>query len=170
MLSTSLQYTPLAAVSRPVAGTRKNTLIVTLPGSVKAVKENLEALFNQGVINHALDLIKGGNGREVHAALAQSSGQQPQSSHDCHHHHHHDHGHQSSEPRNVLSHDPSAPGGFPIIYRFHNCKLISQVSTRNRQSPYTLVSFEDAIRLIQQNIKTLPTQTLPVCAYNLIAV
>lgn len=36
-----LKYTPLAVLSRPVAGTRSNTLIITLPGSVKAVKENL---------------------------------------------------------------------------------------------------------------------------------
>ncbi|CAM9193389.1 unnamed protein product [Scytosiphon promiscuus] len=39
-----LKYTPLAVLSRPVAGTRNNTLVVTLPGSVKAVKENLGSL------------------------------------------------------------------------------------------------------------------------------
>jgi len=32
-------------MSRPVAGTRGRTLIITLPGSPKAVKENLEALL-----------------------------------------------------------------------------------------------------------------------------
>lgn len=41
---TGLQHTPLAVMSRPVAGTRGNTFIVTLPGSVKAVKENMGAL------------------------------------------------------------------------------------------------------------------------------
>ncbi len=38
-----LSHTPLAALSRPVAGVRGKTLIVTLPGSPKAVKENIEA-------------------------------------------------------------------------------------------------------------------------------
>lgn len=38
------EYTPLAVLSRPVAGLRGKTLIVTLPGSPKAVKENLETL------------------------------------------------------------------------------------------------------------------------------
>ncbi|KAF9450155.1 hypothetical protein P691DRAFT_774137 [Macrolepiota fuliginosa MF-IS2] len=151
LLSTSLQHTPLAALSRPIAGTRKKTLITTLPGSVKAVKENLEALFSRGVVNHALDLIKGGTGKEVHAALASSTGQQAQQqarhehSRHHHHHHHHDHGHQIPKPRTTLSHDPSAP-----------------VSTRHRHSPYPLISFEAAIQLVEQNIQTLPTQTHPV--------
>lgn len=37
-------YTPLAVISRPVAGVRGSTLVVTLPGSPKAVKENLDTL------------------------------------------------------------------------------------------------------------------------------
>ncbi|KXN89508.1 Gephyrin [Leucoagaricus sp. SymC.cos] len=74
LLSSSLQHTPLAALSRPVAGTRGTSLITTLPGSVKAVKENLEALLNRGVISHALDLVRGGSGKDVHATLSQSTG------------------------------------------------------------------------------------------------
>ncbi|KAI9000732.1 molybdenum cofactor biosynthesis protein [Trametes punicea] len=70
LLSASLQSTPLAALSRPVAGTIRHTLIVTLPGSVKAVQENLAALLNAGVVNHAIELVRGGSGRAVHAQLA----------------------------------------------------------------------------------------------------
>lgn len=114
LLSSSLQHTPLAALSRPVAGTVKNTLVVTLPGSVKAVKENLEALISGGVVDHALDLIKGGTGRQVHAKIAlasaaaspAASGSQPHH----HHHHHHGHSHQVPTPKTALSHDPSQPG------------------------------------------------------------
>ncbi len=39
-----LAHTPLAALSRPVAGVRKKTAIITLPGSSNAVKENISAL------------------------------------------------------------------------------------------------------------------------------
>lgn len=112
VLSSSLQHTPLAALSRPIAGTRKNTLIVTLPGSVKAVKEILVALFAQDVIGHALELIKGGTGSNRHTQLADSIGQAVWPEHGCHqhhhqHHHHSTHSHQIPKPR---SNDPSAPG------------------------------------------------------------
>jgi gephyrin len=110
LLSSSLKHTPLAALSRPVAGTIKDTLIVTLPGSIKAVKENLQALLSGGVIQHAIELIRGGTGQQVHTALA-SSPTTTQSSHaHHHHHHHHDHDHHAPQPRTTLSHDPSAPG------------------------------------------------------------
>lgn len=148
ILSSSLQHTPLAALSRPVAGTRKNTLVTTLPGSVKAVKEVLAALFNQDVVGHALELIKGGTGEDRHTKLAKSTGQplrQGSSVNTHHHHHHHDHGHEIPKPRTRVSNDPSAP-----------------VSTRSRHSPYPLISYEAATQLIDQNIKTLETRKVPV--------
>lgn len=101
LLSSSLRHTPLAALSRPVAGTVKDTLVVTLPGSVKAVKESLEALLTGGVIEHAIELIKGGSGKAVHSAMS-TTGQDP-------YHHHHE-GHHVPKPRTVLSHDPSGSG------------------------------------------------------------
>jgi gephyrin len=44
LLAEGLKHTPLAVLSRPVAGTRGNCFIATLPGSAKAVRENLRAL------------------------------------------------------------------------------------------------------------------------------
>jgi gephyrin len=44
VMNIGLKYTPLAVLSRPVVGTRYGTLICTLPGSVKAVRENIKAL------------------------------------------------------------------------------------------------------------------------------
>src|SRR6202042_850834 len=105
MMSTSLKHTPLAALSRPVAGTIKNTLVVTLPGSVKAVKENLEALLSGGVVEHAIDLIRGGTGKRVHAALASGSLSNATGQGHDHHHHHAIHPHHLPQPRTALSHD-----------------------------------------------------------------
>ena len=125
MLAASLKQTPLAALSRPVAGTVKNTLVTTFPGSVKAVKENLEALLQGGVLGHAIELIRGGSGKQVHAALGLSRSETESSSSDSlgslhshsHGHHHHHHHHSQPRPRSqaALSHDPSASGGCYLL-------------------------------------------------------
>lgn len=55
-----LKKTPRAMLSRAVAGQRGRTLIINLPGSVKAVKEGLEVI--KDVIPHAVEKIKGDKG------------------------------------------------------------------------------------------------------------
>ncbi len=57
MRAQSLKYTPLAILSRAVAGVRKRTLIVNLPGSPKAVKECLEAILP--ALPHAMETVRG---------------------------------------------------------------------------------------------------------------
>ncbi len=54
----SLQKTPNAILSRGIAGIRKQSLIINLPGSKKAAKENLEAVLP--ALQHAIYKIKGG--------------------------------------------------------------------------------------------------------------
>lgn len=85
MLAHSLAITPLAALSRPVAGvcvsdkddSGAGTMIISLPGSPKGATENLECLL--GILPHAVDLATGGSGRDVHAALgAPSRGRSPE--------------------------------------------------------------------------------------------
>ncbi|KAJ3054918.1 hypothetical protein HK102_011450, partial [Quaeritorhiza haematococci] len=57
MISASLTKTPFAALSRPICGIRKRTIIVTLPGSQRAAVENLEAILL--VLPHACELVRG---------------------------------------------------------------------------------------------------------------
>lgn len=52
-----LKNTGRSMLSRSVAGIRGQTLIINLPGSPKAVRENLEVVLN--VIPHAIEKIKG---------------------------------------------------------------------------------------------------------------
>ena len=53
----SLQITPRAMLSRAQAGIRKRTLIVNLPGSPKAARENLEAVLPS--LFHGLEMLIG---------------------------------------------------------------------------------------------------------------
>ncbi len=53
----TLSKTPAAMLSRGVAGTRKKTLIINMPGSPKAVKEWLEIIVP--ALPHAVEILKG---------------------------------------------------------------------------------------------------------------
>ena len=52
-----LKKTPYSMLSRAVAGVRGETLIINLPGSPKAVKENLSVILE--CLPHAIEKIKG---------------------------------------------------------------------------------------------------------------
>lgn len=58
MRSFGQMRTPLAMMSRGVAGSIKNTLIVTLPGSTDGARESLEAILP--AVFHARKMMKGG--------------------------------------------------------------------------------------------------------------
>ena len=70
----SLQITPRGCLSRSAAGIRGKTLIVNLPGSEKAAKENLLSVIE--AIAHGMDMLFSDGSTD----------------HEHHHHHEHHHG------------------------------------------------------------------------------
>jgi molybdenum cofactor synthesis domain-containing protein len=58
MRAEGIRHTPFAALSRQVAGVSGKTLIVTLPGSPKAIAEGLAAVLP--ILGHAVEMIHGG--------------------------------------------------------------------------------------------------------------
>jgi len=57
MRAEGLKQTPMAMISRAVAGVRGKTLILNLPGSPKGVRESLSVVLP--VLRHALGLLAG---------------------------------------------------------------------------------------------------------------
>jgi len=57
MRASSIKITPRAMLSRALVGVRQQTLIINLPGSPKAAKENFAVL--QPVLSHAMEKLKG---------------------------------------------------------------------------------------------------------------
>ncbi|CAO0802647.1 unnamed protein product [Mucor circinelloides] len=148
LLSTSLAITPFAALSRPITGIRNKTLIITLPGSPKACKENMEAVFK--VLPHALDLILGRSVKKMHNKMQQpeqkmaTTIQSGGSGHVCTHHHDQE-GH------------PSQTG--------LSASLDTPVSRRARSSPYPLIPVEKAHKIVAQYSNTLNVVSVPVSQF-----
>ncbi len=63
MRAKGLQHTPLASLSRSIAGTRGKALIVALPGSPKGAVESLDAIVD--LVPHVLRILRG---ETAHAA------------------------------------------------------------------------------------------------------
>lgn len=138
----SFQITPLAAMARLIAGVRKSSLIVCVPGSPKAATENIEAIVK--LLPHASDLAtEAVTSREVHARgtshIEVVAGVSPVRaaraiSHACHGHH--------REPDTDTDRRQ-------ISSRQHQSNdLTLSVTERARSSPYTMWTVSDAIRRI----------------------
>ncbi|KAI9888622.1 MAG: hypothetical protein M1814_006603 [Vezdaea aestivalis] len=151
MLAASLKVTPFAMMARPVAGVRNKTLIITLPGSPKGAKENLEAVIQ--LLPHACVQAAGADSRSIHAGgiqklerdagvtVAPEDGKvgaaiQP---HTHHHHHNHSHGGHSG---------PKAHTNPAIRPQSNDPK--AGPSLRYRESPYPMLSVVDALDIIDK--------------------
>lgn len=156
--------TAVALMSRPVAGVRNKTLIITLPGSPKGAKENLQALLK--LLPHACLQAAGGDSRVLHAGGTKkleeeagfSSSKKPK-----HIHHGQNHSH-SHVPSHNHSHGDHA---IPKAHTRPEDRPISNdpragPSSRYRESPYPMLSVEDAVKMIIDNSPMPKTVNMPV--------
>lgn len=140
-------------MSRPVAGVRHKTIILTLPGSPKGAQENLQSVLK--LLPHACSQAAGADSRSIHAGgvarLEQEAGvgsgavsaETTTGSHHHHHHaHHHDHNHGGHAiPKAHTNADEHPRSNDP-----------SQGPTRRyRASPYPMLSVEDATKVILEH-------------------
>ncbi|EAW14412.1 bifunctional molybdopterin adenylyltransferase MobB/molybdopterin molybdotransferase MoeA family protein [Aspergillus clavatus NRRL 1] len=165
MLAASLKVTPFAMMSRPVAGVRDKSLLITLPGSPKGAKENLEAIIK--LLPHACTQAAGADSRALHAGgvkkleaeagvapndpRSESQGQQ----HDHHHHHHH-HGH-SHAHGHVVPRAHTSPSERP-----QSNDPNAGPNRRYRSSPYPMLSVDEALKLVSQHTPDPVVVEVPV--------
>ncbi|EWC47907.1 hypothetical protein DRE_02789 [Drechslerella stenobrocha 248] len=163
MLAASLKITPFAVMSRPVAGVRKETVIITLPGSPKGAKENLEAIIK--LLPHACVQAAGSDSRSLHSGgtikLEQEAGltgdavasaRRSPGQHD-HHSHLHESGGIASDNAGSVGH--SHCGHHAPKPRSN--ELSGDVTRRHRSSPYPMISVAEAHKLVAANLPILGT-------------
>ncbi|RVD84910.1 uncharacterized protein DFL_003246 [Arthrobotrys flagrans] len=164
MLAASLKITPFAIMSRPVAGVRGDTVVITLPGSPKGAKENFESIIK--LLPHACIQAAGGDSRVLHSGgmkkLEKEAGVAPSGGAHDHHshlyesgglasddavgmtsgcgHHHGGGGHHAPTPR-------TQQGG-----ELRSNDLTGDVARRHRSSPYPMISVKEAHKLVVENI------------------
>lgn len=105
MRAKSFKITPRGCLSRAEAGIRGRTLIVNLPGSEKAAKENLEAVLEP--IAHGVQMLLGSGSADCGAPIG--------------HEHHHHHGKKSPSMDEWLREAKKDPSAEKIgMYLTHN--------------------------------------------------
>lgn len=154
-------------MSRPVAGVRNGTLIITLPGSPKGAKENLQAVIK--TLPHACIQAAGADSRSIHsggvkkleqdAGISSAAGRSHSDAHshghDHNHGHSHSHGHGHGQGHGH-SHGQGHGHGALVRHTKPNDNPMSNdpslgPTRRHRESPYPMLSVEDALALIQEN-------------------
>ena len=136
-------------MSRPVAGVRNKTLIATLPGSPKGAKENLEAIIK--LLPHACLQAGGGDSRSLHTGgvdrLEREAGirstKKPKHNHDHGHSRSHHHSHSHGHGGHVVPKAHTRPEERPTS----NDPRAGPTS-RHRESPYPMLSVDEAVSLI----------------------
>lgn len=160
-------------MSRGVAGVRNKTIIVTLPGSPRGAKENLQSILK--LLPHACAQAAGADSRTLHAggvkkleedagiSAAGQSTSKPSHTH-SHHSHDHSHGHGYDHGRHAMPVRHTAPADNP---KSNDPSL--GPGRRNRSSPYAMLAVDAAIQIIKEKtplpqiVKTKVDGTLVGC-------
>ena len=163
----------VAMMSRPVAGVRNKTLIVTLPGSTKGAVENLEAILK--FLPHACMQAAGQDSRQAHvggvkqlekdvdtSSLNGVSNQSAKKGDHSHQHHHshthnhdhsnghgHGHGHKIPKAHTSPSERPTPQSNDPRLGATH----------RARSSPYPMLTVAEAISTIVKHTPNPSVET-----------
>ena len=151
----------VAMMSRPVAGVRKNTLIITLPGSPKGAKENLESILK--LLPHACLQAAGVDSRSLHAGgvkkLEEEAGvgRKPSSSAQHHHGHDHSHSHSIGSGGHTIPQPHTNPADRPV-----SNDPQAGPTRRYRESPYPMVSVQAATELILKHTPSPMALTVDV--------
>ena len=152
----------VALMSRPIAGVRHKSIILTLPGSPKGAMENLQSMLK--LLPHACQQAAGADSRTLHVGgvkkLEEDAGFTPPSLNPALHLHGHDHAHGHSHndghsqghamPVRHVAPDQNPRSNDPSL----------GPTRRNRSSPYPMVSVNDALKIISEH--TPSPQTVPV--------
>ncbi|KAL8651980.1 MAG: hypothetical protein Q9210_002953 [Variospora velana] len=148
----------VAVMSRPVAGVRNKTIIITLPGSPKGAKENLLSILKQ--LPHACKQAAGEDSRAAHAGGVKALEQEactgttkPSMSH----HHQHAHAHHHSHGGHAVPKAHTRPEDRPI-----SNDPSEGPTQRYRESPYPMISVDEALNFILDNTPKPRVAELPV--------
>lgn len=148
----------VAMMSRPVAGVRNKTLIITLPGSPKGAKENLQAVLK--ALPHACQQARGEDSRTLHAggvkkleADAGINSSKPHGDH-AHQHHSHDHAHGHSHSHGHSHGHGHGHGGLVRHTKASEHPVSNDPALgptrRYRESPYRMLPVEEALQVIHE--------------------
>ncbi|XP_020281114.1 gephyrin [Pseudomyrmex gracilis] len=127
ILEASLKITPMAMLSRAVSGVRNRTLIINLPGSHKAAIECMHII--ECIIPHAVSLILDDKTKiqAAHAVMQRESS---------------------------VTKDLHAESHFSLDHCKRSIEKNMCVATRLRESPFSMISVEKAVKIIRDSAKT----------------
>ncbi|CBY10280.1 unnamed protein product [Oikopleura dioica] len=146
MMQYSLTKTPMAMLSRAVAGIRGTTLIINLPGSSKGALECFESVAGQ--IPHAIDLLQNSaNCAEIQSkmnGLAFSPSPELK----------------ISSPVKIKQTGHVCPHKKKKSVNFKKTTITDNPARRDRKSPWPMLSVQEALRLIFENSQKVSSEEI----------